>query len=105
MSASITAQPPANMSADELCSRIEQLAISQFGGVEDMCSDCATVLALLLRERGISAEVVVGFYCFAEGKCRLDESHAWVQTPEHVFDPTRSQFENGPLTLRHREAQ
>ena len=52
------------------------------------------ILCTLLRERGHDARVTTGAYRLADGRLI---PHVHVRLGEHRLDPTREQFEPGPL--------
>lgn len=78
----------------ELAERLEL----EFGELAGLCLPASTVLASCLREQGVDAQVIRGSYVDPSDRSgRARWPHAYVVVEGIILDPTRGQFDGGPL--------
>jgi len=99
------------MTPKRLCERINSLAKGILGSTDATCCECSVILAWLLREeKGLDACVRICEYCtcLKGEECDCDpEPHFYVSCEGQILDPTRDQFDAGPLacSVRGRSAE
>ncbi len=90
------------MSPSQVCEGINALAKKVLGGTDSKCCECSVLLAWLLREgKGLDACVRVCEYCTCpdDEECICArEPHFYVSCMGQILDPTRDQFDDGPLS-------
>ena len=62
------------------------------------CEEASGILAAALAEAGHDALLVWGEYAHPDGS-HPTTGHCWVQNAGLILDPTRSQFDDGPIVM------